>query len=88
MNKTHVPDFPIIGRQYHNHQVSLHFCAIHSAGQSDGSSVKMSTRRSAGSSVGMSTGRSARSSSRNRNVVRFFAVTPEKCELDLGNHKT
>jgi hypothetical protein len=72
MKKTHVPDFPITGRQYHNHQVALHFCAIHSAGQSDKSSVGTSIGRSAGS----------------RNVVRFFPITPEKCELDLGNHKT
>jgi hypothetical protein len=76
MNKTHVPDFPITGRQYHNRQVALRFCAIRSAGQSVGSSARTSTGRSVGSSAG------------SRNVVRFFPVTPEKCELDLGNHKT
>jgi hypothetical protein len=27
MNKTHVSDFPITGRQYHNRQVTLRFCA-------------------------------------------------------------
>ena len=76
MNKTHVPDSPITGRQNDNHQVALHFCAICSVGQSVRSSVRMSTRRSAGSSVG------------SRNLVRFFPVTPEKRELALGNHKT
>jgi hypothetical protein len=76
MNKTHVPDFPITGRQYHNRQVTLHFCAIRSAGQSVGSGTRTSAGRSAGLSVG------------SRNVVHFFPVTPEKCELALGNHKT
>jgi hypothetical protein len=76
MNKTHVPNFPITGYQYHNRQVALRFCAIHNAGQS------------VGSSVGMSTGRSDRSSAGSRNVVRFFPIAPEKRELDLGNHKT
>jgi hypothetical protein len=76
MNKTHVPDFPITGRQYLNRQVTLRFCAIHSVGQSVGSSAGTSTGRSVGSSVG------------SRNVVCFCPVTPKKCELDLGNHKT
>jgi hypothetical protein len=76
MNKTHMPDFPITGHQYHNHQVALHFCAIHSVGQSVRSSVEMSTGRSVRSSVG------------SRNMVCVCPVTPEKCELDLGNHKT
>jgi hypothetical protein len=75
MNKTHVPDFPITSHQYHNYQVALHFCAIRNVGQSVGSSVGMSTGRSVGSSV------------RSKNMVGFFPVTPEKCELDLGNHK-
>jgi hypothetical protein len=76
MNKTHVPDFPITGRQYHNRQVTLRFCAGRGVG------------RSVGSSAGTSTGRSVGSSARTRNVVRFFPVTPEKRELALGNHKT
>ena len=76
MNKTHVPDLPIISRQYLNRQVTLRFCAIRSAGQSAESSARTST------------GRSARSSVRSRNVVHFFLVTREKCELDLGHHKT
>jgi hypothetical protein len=59
MKKTHVPDFPITGRQYLNHQVTLHFCAIRSAGMS----VRSGTR--------MSAGMSARSSARTRNVVCF-----------------
>jgi hypothetical protein len=76
MNKTHVPDSPITGRQYHNRQVALRFCAIRSAGQSVGSG----TGTSAGRSVGLSVG--------SRNVVHFCPVTPEKRELALGNHKT
>ena len=72
MNKTHVSDFPITGRQCHNRQVTLRFCA----------------GRGAGRSVRMSVGMSAGSSARTRNVVWFFPVTPEKCELALGNHKT
>jgi hypothetical protein len=60
MNKTHVPYFPITGRQYLNYQVTLRFCAIRSAGQS----VRSSARMSAGSSA------------RTRNVVHFFPVTP------------
>jgi hypothetical protein len=75
MNKTHVPDFPITGRQYHNFQVTLHFCV----GRGDGRSARLSARTSARMS--------ARSCARTRNVVCFFPVTPEKCELVLGNHK-
>jgi hypothetical protein len=59
MNKTHVPDFPITGRQCHNRQVTLRFCAGRGAG------------RSVGSSAGTSAGRSVGSSVRTRNVVRF-----------------
>jgi hypothetical protein len=76
MNKTHMPNFPITSRQYHNCQVTLCFCAGRGAGWSVGSSAGTSTGRSDGSSVGT------------RNVVRFFPVTPEKRELALGNHKT
>jgi hypothetical protein len=76
MNKTHVSDFPITGRQCHNRQVTLRFCAGRGVGQSVGLSVGTSARRSAGSS------------DRTRNVVRFFPITPEKCELSLGNHRT
>jgi hypothetical protein len=76
MNKTHVSDFPITGRQYHNRQITLRFCAGRGVG------------RSVGSSAGMSAGMSAGSSAGTRNVVHFFPVTPEKCELALGNHKT
>jgi hypothetical protein len=36
----------------------------------------------------MSARRSARLIVGSRNVVRFGLVTPEKCELALGNHKT
>ena len=72
MNKTHVSDFLIIGRQYHNRQVTLRFCA----GRGAERSVRTSTGRSAGSSV------------RTRNVVRFFPVTLEKRELTLENHNT
>ena len=76
MNKTHVPDFSITSRQFHNCQVTLRFCVGRGSGWSSRSSAKMSARRSARSSVGT------------RNVVRFFPVAPEKCELALGNHKT
>jgi hypothetical protein len=76
MNKTHVTDFPITGHQYHNRQVTLHFCAGRGVGRSVGSSAGTSTRMSVGSSA------------RTRNVVRFCPVTPEKHELSLGNHKT
>jgi hypothetical protein len=76
MNKTHVSDFPLTGCQYHNRQIALHFCVGRGAGRSVG--------LSAGTSVGMS----VESSAGTRNVVRFFPVTPEKCELALGNHKT
>jgi hypothetical protein len=72
MNKTHVSDSPPTGRQYHNRQIALRFCAGRGVGRSVGTSVEMS----AGSSVGT------------RNVVHFFPVTPEKHELALGNHKT
>ena len=76
MNKTHVPDSPITSRQYHNRQVALHFCARHGIGHS----VRSGTRSSAGRSVVLSV--------ESRNVMRCFSVTPEKCELDLGNHET
>jgi hypothetical protein len=76
MRKTHVSDFPITGRQFHNRQVTLRFCAGRGVGRSVGSSAGTSTGRSVGSSVGT------------RNVVRFFPVTPEKGELALGNHRT
>jgi hypothetical protein len=76
MNKTHVSDSPPTGRQYHNCQITLRFCAGRGVGWSVGSSV--------GTSAGMSVGSSART----RNVVRFCPVTPEKRELALGNHKT
>jgi hypothetical protein len=76
MNKTHVLDFPITGRQYHNCQFTLRFCVGRGVGWSVGSSARMSTGRSVGSSAGT------------RNVVHFFPITPEKCELVLGNHKT
>jgi hypothetical protein len=76
MNKTHVSDFPITGHQCHNCQVTLRFCVGRGVGRSDRLSV------------GTSVGRSVRSSDRTRNVVHFFPVTPEKCELALGNHKT
>jgi hypothetical protein len=76
MKKTHIPDSPITGHQYHNHQVTSHFCA------------KCSDVRSAGLGTGRSAGRNAGLSVRSRNMVRFFSVTPEKCELALGNHKT
>jgi hypothetical protein len=72
MNKTHMPDFPITGRQYHNRQVTLCFCAGRGVGRSAGSSVGSSAKMSAGT----------------RNVVHFCPVTPEKRELALGNHKT
>jgi hypothetical protein len=76
MNKTHVSYSPPTGRQDHNHQIALHFCARRGAGQSVGSGTETSAGRSVGSSVGT------------RNIVRFFPVTPEKRELALGNHKT
>jgi hypothetical protein len=34
MNKTHVPDSPITGCQYQNHQVALRFCARRGVGRS------------------------------------------------------
>jgi hypothetical protein len=52
MKKTHVPDLSIIGRQFHNRQLTLHFCAILGVGMS----VRSSTRTSAGTSVGSSVG--------------------------------
>jgi hypothetical protein len=52
MKKTHVPDLSITGRQCHNHQLTLHFCAILSAGMS----VRSSTGTSAGTSAGSSAG--------------------------------
>jgi hypothetical protein len=76
MNKTHVSDSPPTGRQYHNRQIALRFCAGRGVGRSVRSSVQNECRMSVGSSAGT------------RNVVRFFPVTPEKRELALGNHKT
>ena len=52
MKKTHVPDFPIIGRQYHNRQVTLRFCVGRGVGQSAGSSAETSAGMSVESSVG------------------------------------
>jgi hypothetical protein len=48
-NKTHVPNFSTIGRQYHNRQLALRFCAVLGVGMSAGSS----TGTSAGSSAGL-----------------------------------
>jgi hypothetical protein len=59
MKKTHVPDLSITGRQCHNRQLTLHFCAILSVGMSVGSG----TRTSAGTSAG--------SSAETGNMVRF-----------------
>jgi hypothetical protein len=58
-NKTHVPDLSTTGRQYHNRQLALRFCAILGAGTS------------VGSSTGTSVGTSVRSSVGPRNMVRF-----------------
>jgi hypothetical protein len=76
MKKTHVSDFPIIGRQYHNHQVGLRFCAIGSAGRSVGLGTE--------TSVGMSTELSAGS----RNIVHFHPVTSKNVNEILGTVKT
>jgi hypothetical protein len=54
-NKTHVLNLSTTGRQYHNHQLALHFCAIEG--------VETSVESSIGTSVG--------SSARPRNMVRF-----------------
>jgi hypothetical protein len=76
MNKTQVPDLPIIGRQYQNRQVTLHFFARRGVGHSLGSGT--------GSSVGRSVGLSAKS----RNIVCFFPVTPKNVNHILGCVKT
>jgi hypothetical protein len=67
-----VLNFPITGRQYLHLQVTLHFCAIHSAGQS----------------ARLSVGSSAESSARTRNVVHFFPVTPKNVNwlLEIIKH--
>jgi hypothetical protein len=59
MKKTHVPYLSIIGRQCHNRQLALHFCAILGVGTS------------VGSGTGTSAGTSARSSAETGNMVRF-----------------
>jgi hypothetical protein len=72
MKKTHVTDLSITGRQCHNRQLALRFCAILGAGTS--------ARSSTGTSVG--------SSDENWKHGAFFPVTAEKHELTLGNHRT
>jgi hypothetical protein len=74
-NKTHVPDLSTTGRQYHNRQLALRFCAILGAGTSVGSSTRTSVGSSAGSSAGKKHG-------------VFFPVIAEKHELTLGSIKT
>jgi hypothetical protein len=59
-NKTHVLYLSTTGRQYHNYQLALRFCAI--------LGVRMSVGSSTGTSVGSSVGKSVRQ----RNMVRFF----------------
>jgi hypothetical protein len=59
MKKTHVPDLSITGRQCHNRQLALRFCAIPGAGTS------------VGSSTGTSVGTSVRSSDGTGNMVCF-----------------
>jgi hypothetical protein len=71
-NKTHVPDLSTTGRQYHNRQLALRFCAI----------------LGAGTSVGSSTGTSAGwIKCRTKKHGAFCPVIAEKHELTLGNHK-
>jgi hypothetical protein len=73
MRKTHVPNSPTTGRQYHNRQIAHHFCARRSARQSVGLGI--------GSNTGRSVGR--------RNMTHFFPVKQKKKhELDLWEHKT
>jgi hypothetical protein len=72
INKTHVLDLSITGRQYHNRQLALRFCAI----------------LGAGTSVGSGTGTSAGSSVQIKKHGAFFPVIAEKHELTLGSIKT
>ena len=58
-NKIHVLDLSTSGRQYHNRQLALRFCAI------------LGVETSARSSMGTSAGSSARTSVGPRNMVRF-----------------
>jgi hypothetical protein len=76
MNKTNVPDSPIIGRQYHNRQVTLYFCARRSVGRS----VRLGTKTSVG--------RSVRLSAKRKNAVRFLLVTQKNVNRILGSIKT
>ena len=51
-NKSYVPDLSTTGRQYHNRQLALRFCAILGVETIVESSTRMSAGSSARSSVG------------------------------------
>jgi hypothetical protein len=74
INKTHVLDLSITGRQYHNRQLALRFCAILGVGTS------------VGSGTGTSVIKWIKCRIKKHGV--FFPVTTEKHELTLGSIKT